>query len=79
MWLTAFNGEYYLEGAGRQEDLEEEASKQGTAQHRNICYTEKICQLGVQFLFLNEIIMPFPWAQFRQDENYFTSAHSLGT
>lgn len=44
MVLTAFNGEYCLDGAGRQEDLEEEASKQGTDQHRNLCFTEKICQ-----------------------------------
>lgn len=72
MWLTAFDGEYCLDGAGRQEGLEEEASKQGTAQHRNICFTEKICQWRVWFLFLSKIIMPFPWAQLRQDENYFT-------
>lgn len=44
-----FNGEQYLDGAGRQEDLEEEASKQGTAQHRNICFTDKICQCDFFF------------------------------
>ena len=43
----AFNSEYYLGGAGRQEDLEGEASKQATAQHKNICFTEKVCLRSV--------------------------------
>lgn len=74
-----FNSEHCWDGAGRQGDLMQAAPKRGTAQHRNICFTEKMCQRGVQVLFLSSVIIPFPWAQFRLYENDFTPAPSLGT
>lgn len=56
----ARNREYCWDGAGGQEDLEEAASKQDTAQYMNICFTEKICQWGVQAFFSKQNNYTFP-------------------